>query len=142
MEMNRFAPAGLFATALLVLATPAWADNCVAGKLKTSGKALSAALKCDEKAERDGTAGGGAACKSRHVDVLPNGFAKADGKGPCAGTAANMQSVLDICEGNVLAAVGASATSPAASTCDAKKVSAMAKKASAKLRCLAKQARS
>src|SRR5262245_11072330 len=140
--MNSIRPVLVFALAAALVSspTPARADKCSGAKLKASGQTVSGALKCDSKAEAKGTPGGGASCEAKADASLSKNFQKADAKGACPGSASAVLDLLETCESAALSAVGASDTAPTASKCDSKKVAAMAKKASAKLDCLSKQA--
>ncbi len=120
--------------------TSATFPKCTGAKLKVSGKAASGELKCDSKAEAKGDASGVTACEVKPDTALTNGFTKANGKGPCPGTASSVQTALDSFESAAISAVGASQGSPTASKCDSKKVAAMGKKASSVLGCNAKGA--
>src|SRR5262249_53223351 len=113
---------------LVFLVATAWflppalprADKCSGAKLKTSGSALSVALTCDSKAEAKGTPGEGASCDAKLDGKLTKGFAKAEAKAPCPGTASAVLGLLETCEGNVISAVGSSQNAPPASKCDSK----------------------
>src|SRR5262249_42415703 len=140
MHSNRAAIVFLFVAAFLAPPASARADKCTGAKLKTAAKTLTSALKCDSKAEAKGTAGGGASCEAKPDASLAKGFAKAEAKSSCPGSASAVLALLETCEGNAISAVGSSDTAPPASKCDSKKVAAMAKKASAELSCLTKQA--
>src|SRR5262245_48351520 len=129
----------VLAIALLAPPAIARADKCGGTKLKSSGDAISKTLECDSKAESKGKAPD-APCDTKPGANVAKDFAKADRRLSCPGSASAVVSALGTCESNVLAAVGASESSPTESKCDSKKVAAAAKKASAELGCLSKQA--
>jgi len=140
MHSFRTALVVVLAAACLLPPALARADKCSGAKLKTSGSALSGTLKCDSNAEAKGTAGQSASCDAKMDEKLTKEFGKTDAKAPCPGNASAVLGLLEACESNVISAVGSSENAPPASKCDSKKVAAAAKKASAKLECLSKQA--
>src|SRR5262249_10617195 len=113
----------VLAIALLAPPAIARADKCGGTKLKSSGDAISKTLECDSKAESKGKAPD-APCDAKPGANVAKEFAKADRRLSCPGSASAVVSALGTCESNVLAAVGASESSPTESKCDSKKVAA------------------
>jgi len=140
MRWIRFATGFLLSVALVSPPAIARADTCSAAKLRAAARAVSGRLNCDAKAEAKGRPGGAAGCETKPNAGLSKDFSKADAKGPCPGSATAVLSVLGDCESTVLAAVGATAIEPTRSRCDSRKVTAVARKAAAKLRCISAQA--
>ena len=102
--------------------------QCSAAKLKASGKAARAALRCDAKADAQGVAVD-EACTSKALDPLPGAFSEADALGPCPGNAATVQNQINTLQGNANTAVGNADMPRTRSRCDSRKIKAAAREA-------------
>jgi hypothetical protein len=110
-------------------------NACTAAKRKAAGKDVRSQLQCHARASKSG----GAAdpdCLARAVAKLAAAFSKVDfsSVGPCAGTAAGAEPVIDACVAQIVG------DTPDAGGCSAIKRTVAGKKALGKLVCQARSA--
>lgn len=120
--------------AAAVLAAPAGAAKCPAGKLRATGKLAAAELTCHAKAVATGVAVD-PQCIAKAVTALGTGFAKAETDGDCAvvGDVADVVASVAALVADVTTQLGG----PGPSACTALKLKAAGKKAAARLACQA-----
>jgi len=125
-------------TCTTLIAGPARAQGskCLAGKLKAIAKKEKALLRCHAKAAATGSAASVEACRTKASNAFSAAMSKLTG---CSGTTLDCEAQADSCTDSVRIALpdGSGGTG---SSCEAARLKAAGKKASAKLRCYLKAA--
>ncbi len=128
---------GLLVSSGLVGGTAgAQGSKCLAGKLKAIAKKEKGRLGCHAKAAASGSSATLAACQTKASTAFGAAMSKLTG---CSGTTSDCEAQADSCTNSVRIALpdGSGGTG---SSCEAARLKAAAKKASAKLRCYLKAA--